>query len=96
MKARKARETFVGLLRGVNVGGRNRIQMAEFRSICQSIGWEHAQTYIQSGNVVFTATGSPAALEIQLERAIERQLHLSVAVVVRSRDSWRRYVECNP
>jgi uncharacterized protein (DUF1697 family) len=96
MNRDSAGQAFVGLLRGVNVGGRHKIRMAELRSICAGIGWEHVQTYIQSGNAVFAATGSATTLESQLERAIERQLGFSVPAVVRSRDSWRRYVETNP
>ena len=56
----------VALLRAVNVGGR-KLPMAELRALCAELGWEDVATYIQSGNVVFTADGKPAALEAALE-----------------------------
>ena len=46
----------VALLRAVNVGGR-KLPMAELRALCGRLGWEDVATYIQSGNVVFTAKG---------------------------------------
>lgn len=96
MKSENSPGSFVGLLRGVNVGGQHKIPMTELRSVCAGIGWEDVQTYIQSGNVVFTATGSSAELESQLERAIEREFRFSVPVIVRSNASWRRYIKANP
>ena len=52
---------FVALLRGINVGGANRIPMAELRGHCAGLGWRDVESYIQSGNLVFTAAGKPAA-----------------------------------
>ena len=43
----------IALLRGVNVGGKNKLPMAEFRGLCERIGLREVQTCIQSGNVVF-------------------------------------------
>jgi uncharacterized protein (DUF1697 family) len=45
--------TYIALLRGINVGGRNRLPMKELRSLLQGLGYENVKTYIQSGNVVF-------------------------------------------
>lgn len=88
--------TFIGLLRGINVGGHNKVPMAELRPLCAELGWGDVQTYIQSGNLVFTAGGAPAALETQLERAIERRFGLTVSVIVRAAKDWPAYVEENP
>ena len=52
----------VALLRAVNVGGR-KLPMAELRALCAELGWTDVATYIQSGNVVFTADGADAAVE---------------------------------
>ena len=49
----KATKTYVALLRGINVGGKNKIAMAELKSLFSSLGFEDVLTYIQSGNVVF-------------------------------------------
>jgi uncharacterized protein (DUF1697 family) len=49
---------WIALLRGINVGGHNKIPMAELRECCEAIGCRAVQSYIQSGNLVFSA-GSP-------------------------------------
>lgn len=89
-------QTFVVLLRGINVGGQNKIPMAKLRSICTGIKCKGVQTYIQSGNVVLTASLSAEALEKRLEQAIEQELRFSIPVMVRSASSWARYVTGNP
>ena len=87
---------FIALLRGINVSGHNRIPMAELRSLCTELGWSDIQTYIQSGNVVFQAGATPARLEAELERALERRFDLSTPVIVRATEDWPTYVEGNP
>ena len=103
--------TFIALLRGINVGGRNTVPMAELRSLASGLGWMDVRTYIQSGNVVFrmarsseAATepgteieaGSVAALEAELERAIGSHFGFSVPVVVRSAVAWSGHLAANP
>lgn len=87
---------FIGLLRGINVGGHNIIPMAELRALCTSIGWQDVQTYIQSGNLVFSAAGTAAELEAKLERAIHKRFGFSVVVVVRTAQDWAAYIKSNP
>jgi uncharacterized protein (DUF1697 family) len=81
----------IALLRGVNVGARTRVPMAELKPLCATLGWRNVETYIQSGNVVFEADEAPAALEAQLETALEARFGLSTAVMVRSAAAWRAY-----
>jgi uncharacterized protein (DUF1697 family) len=88
--------TFIALLRGINVTGRNKIAMSALRSLCTDIGWADVQTYIQSGNVIFTAAAPPASLEDELEQAIERRLGLSIPVIVRAAIDWPAYMQGNP
>jgi uncharacterized protein (DUF1697 family) len=87
---------FIALLRGINVSGANRVPMSELRLACADLGWEAVQTYIQSGNVIFRAKASAAALEGDLERAIERRFGVSIPVLVRSASRWSEYVAWNP
>ena len=49
-------DRFVALLRGINVGGRNKVPMAELRTLASELGWTGVATYINSGNVVFTSS----------------------------------------
>lgn len=85
----------VALLRAVNVGGR-KLPMAELRELCGALGWEDVATYIQSGNVVFTASGTTQAIEERLEKAIEGRFGLDVPVIVRTIAQWARYPPGNP
>lgn len=85
------------LLRGINVGGRNKIKMADLRQCFLDDGFTNVLTYIQSGNVVFTAEEpSEALLESKLENILARRFAHEVRVLVRSRDSLERTVGAAP
>lgn len=88
-------DRYIALLRGINVGGRTSIPMAELRALAETLGLRDVRTYIQSGNLFFTAP-DPAGLEEKLERAIADRFGFPVAVIVRSAEQWSRYVESNP
>ncbi|HYG29482.1 MAG TPA: DUF1697 domain-containing protein [Allosphingosinicella sp.] len=85
----------VALLRAVNVGGR-KLPMAELRALCGELGWTEVATYIQSGNVVFSATGRDTDLEAALERAIAKRFGFDVPVMVRNGREWGGYAKANP
>ena len=85
----------VALLRAVNVGGR-KLAMNELRAISEGLGWKQVSTYIQSGNLVFSAEGKPAELEKSLEAAIEAATGMQVPVIIRSRSQWSAYAEKAP
>ncbi|HEX6810636.1 MAG TPA: DUF1697 domain-containing protein [Planctomycetota bacterium] len=78
----------IALLRGINVGGNKKVPMVELRELAAELGWQQVETWIQSGNVVFAAAGRPAALEKDLEQAIERHFGFQVPVVVRTSEAW--------
>ena len=64
--------THVALLRGINVGGRNKVAMADLREIMASLGHTDVATYIQSGNVVFsTDREDTATVAADIEKAVE-------------------------
>src|SRR6266487_3948114 len=54
--------THIALLRGINVGGRNRVAMADLRKVVLGLGYTDVATYIQSGNVVFTGEEADTAM----------------------------------
>ena len=85
--------THVALLRGINVGGRNKVAMADLREVVASLGYADVATYVQSGNVVFTADAPKAGA---IEAAVKERLGVSPAVVVISRDELERVVARNP
>ena len=84
---------FVALLRGINVGGKSLIKMAELRACVGELGHENVHTFIASGNVLFESGERDAAkLDSALERAIEERFGFQVRVVVRSRSEVERVV----
>src|SRR5262245_48152644 len=89
-------KTFIALLRGINVSGRNKIPMPELRSLCADLGWGDVQSYIQSGNLLFKSAAAPARLESELEGAIERRFGLSIPIIIRAATDWPAYVRDNP
>jgi uncharacterized protein (DUF1697 family) len=87
----------LALLRGINVGGRNRVAMAELRRVVAALGHTDVATYIQSGNVVFTsADPDAAAVAAALERAVADDLGVPAAVVVLDRAELAAVVAGNP
>jgi uncharacterized protein (DUF1697 family) len=85
------------LLRGVNIGPRKRIGMPELREIVESLGHGDVETYLQSGNVLFTpAPDAPADLAAQLEDGIANATGLDVPVVVRTGKELGAVVHSNP
>ena len=92
--------THVALLRGINVGGNNKVAMAGLRDVVASLGHADVSTYIQSGNVLFTAHNGGAqdatALAADLERAITEAFGLKLRVVVLSRAELAQVISDNP
>ena len=86
--------TLVALLRGVNVGGKNKIRMEELRTACEGLGWRDVRTYIQSGNIVFRCKDKDAGA--RLEAALESQFGIQTFVVTRTLAEMRALVERNP
>ncbi len=88
---------YVALVRGVNVGGHNKLPMAKFRDLLSESGFTDVTTYLQSGNAVFTAARrSPATLAKTVETALKEELKLNVQVLVVTGDRLQRIVKDNP
>jgi Protein of unknown function (DUF1697) len=88
---------WVALLRGINVGGRNSVPMAELRLLFEQTGCASVSSYIQSGNVLFTheATGRDA-LSRQLEQAVHETFGVSSPVVLRTAAELTRIAGSHP
>src|SRR5450631_50072 len=88
--------TFVGLLRSINVGGRNRVPMADLRALVSSLGFDDVATYLQSGNVVFTGSGPATVVARAIQDRIASELGLEVPVIVRSKRQLEAIVRSPP
>jgi uncharacterized protein (DUF1697 family) len=88
---------YVALLRGINVGGRNKVAMADLRRVTASLGHTEVATYIQSGNVVFTSPEtSVISVADALEQEVARSLAVQPAVVALSRAGLAQVIADNP
>jgi len=87
----------ISMLRGVNVGGHNKIKMEELRALYEDLGFKDPRSYIQSGNVVFeTNARNLVALTEKIEKAIEKTFGFRPAVILRTADDLRAVVARNP
>jgi uncharacterized protein (DUF1697 family) len=84
------------LLRGINIGSRNRIAMPALREALEEAGFGDVKTYVQSGNVVLTSRAAPETVARKVGRLIAERLGLDVDVVVRTRDELAEVVRRNP
>jgi uncharacterized protein (DUF1697 family) len=93
----RLRPRYLALLRGINVGGHNRVAMSDLRDLAAGLGHAEVATYIQSGNLVFsTAETAPAKLADALERDIAARLGVRPAVVVVSAAELAQVIADNP
>ncbi len=89
--------TSVALLRGINVGGKNIIRMPELQAAFREAGYTDVSTYIQSGNVLFTADPATGAdREAALERMLAERFGIPLMVIVRSREELAAVVDVAP
>ncbi len=87
----------IAFLRGINVGGHNKIKMEALREMFAALGFENVKTYINSGNVIFeTAETGDGKLSAQIEQAIESEFSLKIKVMVRTISEIERLIKTNP
>jgi uncharacterized protein (DUF1697 family) len=88
---------YVGLLRGVNVGGHKSVAMSDLRDLGVALGFDDVRTVLQSGNFVFRSASKPSRdLETLCERAAKKHLGLDTAFHVRTADEWQAAIAANP
>jgi uncharacterized protein (DUF1697 family) len=89
--------TFISMLRGINVSGQKKIRMTELRSLYKSLNLVNVETYVQSGNVVFDSPEQDASkLAKLLEAQIEQSFGYSVPVFIRPPHDFQRLLDSNP
>ncbi|MCX6064828.1 MAG: DUF1697 domain-containing protein [Chloroflexi bacterium] len=90
-------DTFISMLRGINVSGQKRMLMGELKGLYESLGPVNVRTYVQSGNVVFDSPEeNPVKLAESIEAGIERAFGFSVAVFLRDARDFERVIASNP
>lgn len=87
---------FVALYRGINVGGKNSVKMEALRALHARLGHGDVRSYIQSGNVVFSAAGAADAILETVAAAFAREFGFAPKVMVLGHKRFRAIVEGNP
>lgn len=91
--------TYLALLRGINVGGKNKLPMTDLKKCLEDLGFKNVQTYIQSGNVIFESGGTPEKLAGQIEKALPKNFRLDselIRVLAISRNQLAKIVAKAP
>ena len=87
----------IALLRGINVRGRNIATMTDIKTAFESLGFENARTYAQSGNVIFDGKRTEVArMARSLEEKLNETFGLSTNVIIRTQSELKKIVENNP
>jgi uncharacterized protein (DUF1697 family) len=90
-------QTYIAMLRGINVSGHKIIKMQQLRACLSSLGFRNVQTYVQSGNVIFEADEDPPArLCEKIEKCILRDFGFPVPVLLKTSQELQRIVQDNP
>ena len=90
-------ETWIALLRGINVGRAKRVAMSDLRALLESLGYDEVRTLLQSGNAVFvTQRGNAERLARQISARIESDLGIDVKVLTRTAKELAAVVTANP
>jgi len=88
---------YVAFLRGINVGGHNKIKMETLREMFAALRFENVKTYINSGNVIFeTIEADDNVLAAKIERAIQAEFSLNIKVMVRTTSEIEGIIKNNP
>jgi uncharacterized protein (DUF1697 family) len=87
---------YVALLRGINIGPRNRIAMPALRAALEEAGFDDVRTYVQSGNVVLSSRAKTDAVRRKVERVVAESFGLEIPVVVRTKAELAAVVKRNP
>ncbi len=89
--------SYVSMLRGINVGGKRRVKMDDLKEFYASMGCLNVQTYVQSGNVIFQHRDSNGSkLASKIEQSLNEHFGLDIAVLIRTKEELKKLLEKNP
>lgn len=89
-------QTWVALMRGVNVGGHGKLPMAEFRALLSGLGFNDVRTYIQSGNAVFATTGTANEISNTISAAVEAEFGFHRPCMMLTAEQLDQVIAGNP
>ena len=89
-------KTYIVLLRGINVSGKNKLPMADLRQVLSRLGFQNLQTYIQSGNIILESTLEKEEICKEIKDAILEKFGYDVPVIARTIPEWKKAIENYP
>lgn len=92
-------KTYLILLRGINVGGKNKVPMKELRECLEALGYSDVSTYIASGNAILKSTKAAKTIKAEMEKALPKAFKLDselIAVLVLTPDQLKNVIDKRP
>lgn len=89
-------KTYIALLRGINVGGHNKIPMAELRDVLSKLGFIDVETYIQTGNIIYKSNESKPVLEQKIYNAIKTHFGFEISTLVKTKNELQHIFDACP
>lgn len=89
-------KTYIILLRGINVSGKNKIPMADLRALLNDLNFKNIQTYIQSGNIILESDESKSTVCKKIKDAILQRFDYDVPVIARTISEWKKAIDSYP
>ncbi|MBI9010580.1 MAG: DUF1697 domain-containing protein [Clostridiales bacterium] len=87
---------YISFLRGINVSGKNKIEMNALKILYEALGFKEVNTYLNTGNVIFSSSLPKGDIGIKIEEAIQSKFDLDIEVIVRSKEELKRLIESYP
>jgi len=89
-------KTYIVLLRGINVSGKNKLPMSALREVLNEMGFQNVQTYIQSGNILLDTDEEKVMITQKIREAIALKFGYDVPVIIRTIDEWKKAIQNYP
>ena len=89
-------KTYIVLLRGINVSGKNKLPMADLRDLLTELGFQNVKTYIQSGNIILTSDESKTTICKKIKDGIATKFGYDVPVIAKTISEWKKAIKNYP
>lgn len=91
-------QTFISILRGINVSGQKKILMTDLKKLYEGLSFTDVKTYIQSGNVIFKSDSKSSDIQLakKIEKAISAKYNFEVTVIIRTKEELEKIILQNP
>ncbi len=89
-------KTYIVLLRGINVSGKNKLPMQELRKLLNELNFQEVKTYIQSGNIVLNSLENKTMITSQIKETLRKNFGYEISVIVKTIKEWETVIRDNP